>query len=193
MIELGQFVADFALGIKRADALRPRQGKYEPGIGPHKEPRFITLVMEQLVAAWPGRYSGHGREELYPSGQGKCDLCLPGADGWAWAIEAKAVRALHNNGKPAQDTFKQLLSPYPEDRSAVTDALKVLEFQPAAGRAVLLWGFDYPERPLAPLITVFEFMLHERVSVTGRVESPFSDLVHPHHWRGKVLAWSVVR
>ncbi len=193
MIALGQFVADFATGIECADALRPKHGKYAEGLGPHPEPRFIKLVMAQLVARWPERYVEHVTEVTYPDGQAQCDICLPGDNNWAWAIEAKAVRALHNNGNPAPDTFKQLLSPYPEDRSAVTDSIKVLGFTDAVGHAVLLWGFDYPERPLAPLIDVYEYMLHQRVRVVERVEYPFSGLIHPHHQRGMVLGWSVTR
>jgi hypothetical protein len=192
MISLDRFVTDFAKGIERADALRPRQGKYDEGLGPHTEPRFIALVMDQLVAAWPDRYGEHALEEPYPDGQGRCDICLPGGAPWAWAIEAKAVRALHNNGKPAPDIFKQLLSPYPEDRSAVTDAVKVLEFGAAQRHAILLWGFDYPDRPLAPLIEIYEHMLTSRVRVLERVQAPFSELVHPHHRQGLVLAWEVM-
>ena len=141
----------------------------------------------------PGRYSEHQTEVPYTSSNGRCDLCLGRSSEWDWAIEAKAVRALRNNGSLEPNQFKQLLSPYPEHQGAVTDATKVLSFSASSYRAVLLWAFDYPKYPVEPLLDVYRFMLDQRVNVLEFAEASFDGLVHPHHKRGQVLAWSVAQ
>jgi len=54
VIELAQFVDDFARAIRRADARSPqatnsRSGSaYKPGIGPHTEAETLKLVATEL-------------------------------------------------------------------------------------------------------------------------------------------------
>jgi hypothetical protein len=56
VIELAQFVKDFAVAIELADGRGPqavgsRGGRaYQPGIGPHTESQTIRLVADELVA-----------------------------------------------------------------------------------------------------------------------------------------------
>jgi hypothetical protein len=39
---------DFAAGLMLADARRPRWAAYQPGIGPHTEPKAVALILAEL-------------------------------------------------------------------------------------------------------------------------------------------------
>ncbi len=103
----------------------------------------------------------------------------------------KAFRAVRNNGSPADDCVKQVLSPYPEDRSALTDAAKVLTFTGVEHRGLLAYAYAYDSRPLVELHAAFELLLSRRVRVVNRVAAEFDGLVHPHHRRGTVFGWEL--
>lgn len=194
-VDLSDLVRDFADALRAADALRPqarsiRSGNlFRPGIGPHGEDRAVALILEQMKARNPEVYGGAG-QVVYPGSRQRCDLGvgLP----LRWAIEVKMARARGDNGKRDDTYLKDLLSPYPDDRSAVGDAVKLAQSGFTARKGVLIYGFDFSDRRLDPAIEAAEILMRSKVALGPRVEAPFSGLVHPVHSEGRVFAWEVI-
>jgi hypothetical protein len=194
-MELGQIVADFALGLKEADSMRPqavsfRSGKaYQPGIAPHGENAAVQLVLTQMRRLRPGSY-GSARPVPYPGGRQKCDLGI--GEPLEWVIEVKMARAFGDNGKLDDTYLKDLLSPYESDHSALSDAQKLRESEFACRKAILVYGFEYSGRQLKPLLDALEALLKVAGPVDGTAKEEFADLVHPVHRQGLVTAWEVL-
>ena len=75
--------------------------------------------------------------------------------------------------------------PSPTARSSLVAAF--------AGRlAVLIYGFEDPQRPLSWLIEAFEAVAARMVSLGPRQVAPLASLVHPVFAAGKVYAWEVL-
>ena len=68
-----------------------------------------------------------------------------------------------DNGKPDVTGLKDLLSPYESDRSALTDCAKLATSGFTCQKAVVIYGFDYPDRPLDPAIDAFEALAARQV------------------------------
>jgi hypothetical protein len=158
-------------------------------LGPHAEVRAIELILGQMKAAHPGRFLG-GEPVRYPTGKQTCDMGL--GSPLEWAIEVKMARAYGDNGKPDDTWIKDLLSPYPDDHSALTDAHKLRDSAFSCRRAVLVYGFDYESKPLETILAALETLLRGQLSVGPRVQASFADLVHPVHQRGTVAAWEIL-
>lgn len=196
---LAQLVADFGIGLKAADSLRPqavnRRSKkaFQPGIGPHTEAQTVELVGERLVELFPDRYAGVWIESVpYPDEKRqRCDLCLGEPDDWKWAIEVKMIRFLGDNGKANDNILMHVLSPYPSHRSALTDCTKLVESGIARREALLVYGYEHDDWPLEPAIRALELLAADRVSLGPRHTADFSGLLHPVHQRGRVYAWEL--
>jgi hypothetical protein len=139
-------------------------------------PVFATIAMGQSTP-----YPGEGRQ--------KCDLYF--GEPLEWVVEAKMARFRGDNGKPDDTSLKDLLSPYPTDRSALTDAVKLAGSDFDCNKAVLIYGFEYPDRPLEPAIHAFERLAAERVELGPRVAALLGELVHPVHGSGAVFGWEI--
>jgi hypothetical protein len=101
---------------------------YQPGIGPHPETQAVELIVSELQQLFPDRYSDVTKTNiLYPAGRKKCDLCIGASPSWEWAVEIKMLRLMGDNGKPNDNMLMHILSPYPANRSALTDCVKLLE------------------------------------------------------------------
>jgi hypothetical protein len=87
---------------------------------------------------------------------------------------------------------KKILSPYADDRSAVTDCAKLAESGFSARKGVLIYGFEDPKRPLAWLIEAFELIAARHVRLGTRAEAEMGGLVHPIFRSGAVFAWEVL-
>jgi len=96
-----------------------------------------------------------------------------------------------DNGKPADETLMHLISPYDEDRSALTDCLKLATSGLPGHLAVLIYGFDFDAKPLDPAVQAFEDLAKLRVTLSDRHTALFADLVHPVHRQGRVFAWEI--
>ena len=79
-----------------------------------------------------------------------------------------------------------------DDRSAVTDCLKLAGSAFTGRKAILIYGFDDPVRPLAWRIDAFELVASQRVGLGERQETRFGGLVHPIFCAGGVFAWQIV-
>ncbi|MBD0328571.1 MAG: hypothetical protein ICV64_00485 [Thermoleophilia bacterium] len=88
-------------------------------------------------------------------------------------------------------SLKDLLSPYDTDRSALTDAGKLAHRGFDCRTAILIYGFDYADRPLDPAIEAFELLGSHRVQLGRRHEARLDHLVHPVHAAGRVFGWEV--
>ena len=194
-IELDELVRDFSHAFKAADALHPeavsyRTGKpYQAGLGPHGENAAVKLVLAQMRTARPGVYDA-ARPVAYPGSRLVCDLGI--GEPLEWAVEVKMVRAFGDNGKPDDTYLHEVLSPYESDHSALSDAAKLRRSAFKCRKAILLYGYDYSQRSLEPVLHALEVLLHDCGDVGPRIEEGFSDLVHPVHAQGKVAAWEVL-
>lgn len=74
----------------------------------------------------------------------------------------------------------------------MTDCIKLAQSGFAGRRAVLIYGFEMPGRPLAWLIEAFEAIAVKHVSLGPRAEAPLRDLVHPTFTAGGVFAWEIL-
>lgn len=197
-LTLDDLVADFANGISAADAsgvcaVNSRTGvPFQPGIGPHSEADTVRLVLREMALLRPTRYPAYRLGASYPSNPRlKCDLCMGADPLWAWAVEIKMMRLIGDNGKPNDNMLMHLLSPYPEHRSALTDCDKLVRSGLSCPKAILIYGYDNPERPLELGIASFETLAQARVKLGPRHSAIFSGLVHPVHRAGQVFAWEV--
>lgn len=198
-LTLDQIVADFAAAMGAADARRPvatrlgGKGAFRPGIGPHPEDEVMRLCIEEMARSRPERYAAHGRGVLYRAGErSRCDLCLGAPPRWEWAIEAKLLRFLGDNGKPNGNMLTHVLSPYAQDCSAVTDCSKLASSGLGARKAVVIFGYHNEEWPLEPAIEAFEVLAGVRARLGPRVMVATGGLVHPVHSAARVFGWEVL-
>ena len=126
----------------------------------------------------------------YPTGGQTCDLAVGELPDWA--IEVKLARVGRDNGTYEDAAIKKILSPYADDRSAVTDCVKLARSGFAGRRAVLIYGFEMIGRPLLWLIEAFEAVAARHAELGIRNEAPLRDLVHPVFASGGVFAWEVL-
>lgn len=194
-VTLEQLVSAWAAALRAVDHRRPvwtsRTGRvYQAGIGPHAEDAAMALMLAELRSASPLAGMAMGQFIPYPGkGRQRCDLFF--GEPPEWVVEAKMARFRGDNGKPDDTSLKDLLSPYPADRSALTDAVKLAHSGFDCGKAILIYGFDYSNRPLEPAIHAFELLASEVVELGRRVQAPLGDLVHPVHAFGAVFGWEI--
>lgn len=198
-VDLAKVIADLAVCIKRIDARRPQASNartgalYQPGIGPHPETQAVDLIVNELRALASTEYGTtlHTNVSYRPASRQKCDLCIGTNDSWDWALEIKMLRLMGDNGKPNDNMLMHILSPYPADRSALTDCRKLLSSGLGLRKAVVIYGFDYPDLHMDPAIEAFEVLARRQVRLGTRIVAGYDDLVHPVHRRGRVFGWEI--
>ena len=55
----------------------------------------------------------------------------------------------------------------------------------------LIFGYDYDDWPMDPVIEAFETLARLRVHLSDRHTAAYDRLVHPVHARGRVFAWEI--
>jgi hypothetical protein len=173
-----------------ADATRPRaldrkNRPFHPGIGPHTEPETIALAIANEPALHGARM-----EEPYPAAPNRhCDLVIDD-----WGIEVKNLRVMRDNNTKEPFAVASILSPYPDDSSAITDCLKLIDsgFELTA---ILIFGFDYALYPMAPIILAFEAVASRLVPVplTPCTPADTGPVIHYVYSVGRVHAWELGR
>jgi hypothetical protein len=106
-------------------------------------------------------------------------------------LEVKLASVGRDNGTYKDTAVKKILSPYADDRSAITDCVKLVESDFTARKAVLIYGFEDPKRPLMWLVEAFELIALQHVKLGKREEAPLRNLVHPIFTAGSVFAWEL--
>ncbi len=192
---LDNFVVAFAKGMELADAKRPQaesqrtRRQYQPGLGPHTENNTVGLVLDEIESN--GLMDlGQERFVKYPSNpRTKCDLFIRSGLASLY-IEVKMMRLLGDNGKPNDNILMHILSPYPEHRSALTDIQKLQKSGFGEDKAIVIYGYDYPDYPLKLTIDAFTKLAGEKL-LPGVSKASFKGLIHPYHKLGSVYGWLV--
>jgi hypothetical protein len=188
---MDEFVACFAHGMKVADGLRlqakhSRSPKlFQPGIGPHSEEETVRLA---LAHSGNAELERTGVEVPYPTAPRlSCDIVNN-----TWAIEVKMFRMKRDNGRREDySPVENILSPYPDDRSALTDVGKLGASAFACRKGLLIFGYDYDEWPMDPVIEAFEVLASRRVGLKRAKPASVPDLIHPYHQAGRVFGWEI--
>lgn len=190
---LENIVSTFVAGLVEADSRRPvapvsRTGnQYRPGIGPHSEVDTIRLTISS--ESWSAAMGNSTRTSVpYPRFPAKrCDIVV--GDPAEWAIECKMARFLGDNGKNANQSVADFLSPYESDRSALTDCVKLAQSGFQCMCSVLIFAYESDVWSVEPLLDAFETLAEKQVLLGSRTTAQFSNLVHPIHKYGRVCAW----
>ena len=197
-LTLDSFISDFAAAIGRTDAKRPvacnaRSGApYQCGIGPHTESATTDLVLAEMKTDWPERYSRVVREVCYPGNtRQRCDLCIGEDPAWDWCIEVKMLRLMGDNGKPNDNMLMHILSPYPADRSALTDCEKLAVSGLQGRKAIVLFAYEYPNYLCEPAVRAFELLASNRAVLGQRITIPFDGPHSSCSRAGYVYGWEI--
>jgi len=195
IITLEEIIEQFATAMRNVDRRAPRAVNpltghvYQPGIGPHPEDRAVDLILLELAVQrphWRWRIRAcHGRMNHL------CDWLL--GDPVQWAIEIKMARPNKDNGKPHDTGVTGILSPYPADRSALSECVNLARSGITSRLAIVIYGFDDLRRPLTHIISAFETLAKAQVNLGVQRCAPLGPLVHPVHKSGAVYGWEIYR
>ena len=179
---LTAFVANFADGLKAADGKQPQavnqrsEQIFQPGIGPHTEAQTVRLVLDEMRAARPARYSRVEFAVPYPTQRRqKCDLAVQ-AGGEHWFIEVKMWRLLGDSGKLNDKILMNVLSPYAQHRSAVIDCEKLSSSGFTGRKAILIYGYEAAGWPLSLVIDAFQTLARTRTHLSECQAASFDGL-----------------
>jgi hypothetical protein len=194
-MDLYEVVEWFTTGLARADSEEPvaanlRTGEeHLPGIGPFGESATIRLAFDAPTTLRPEmppvRY-----EVPYPNQpKNHCDVIIDNPA--EWAVELKMLRVMEDNGKLDDNTLMHILSPYPANRSALTDCAELVASGFDARKAILIFGYDYDGWSLDPAIEAFAALAEREVDLVATATFGFDGLAHPVHQRGRVFGWEL--
>ena len=162
---------------------------YKPGIGPYSEDRAVDLILAEMKTSNTHAYGRLACRVPYAKSRQTCDVVLPSE----WMIEVKMARFYGDNSKPDDTSLKDLLSPFDVDHSALSDCTKLAAADGPARKAIVIYGFDAPSRPLTLAIEAFETLVRRSLRLGARITAPYSGLVHPVFQRGAVFGWEISR
>jgi len=195
---LGRLVFDFAKAMKAVDMDSPiaisgtTKKAYQAGIGPHSETATLKLIRDKLSALDENMYGRIETNIPYPnSSKQKCDWKWTTPSNEVFMIEAKMMRLMGDNGKPNDNILTHILSPYPQQRSALTDCQKLIASGFPGTPTILIYGYEYDGYPLESVVDAFECLASKVVLLSKRYFATFSELIHPVHQSGAVYAWTV--
>ena len=154
-MELQGIINRYAEGLQAVDAevadvkANQRTGEvYLPGLKTLSEARAIELLDAWWWRSYPDDFTsknGHRIQVPYPSNQrNKCDQVVTTEgteDPPEWAIEAKYIQLVGDNGKRNDFAVAKALSPYLKDRSLYHDVQRLRE-EPI-GRRLAVIGFSF--------------------------------------------------
>ena len=172
---LKSFVEDFAKSLEIVDkkvspAKNARTGEeYDKRIGPYQEKLLIEHVVSNMKEENSELYKDIQLEVKYPNDRKRCDVVLNNN----LFIEVKAVRKMRNNGVHEEFLVNHILSPYEADHSFLTDTKKLLESGFDGKKAVVMYGYDYPDFPIDLILGCFELIAEKYFcKLTEQYEHP---------------------
>lgn len=155
-MELDEIVQRYAEGLAAVDAtttlLRPNQRTkeiYLPGLKTLSERQVIDHLDEWWSHIHPGDFvtpDAHSTQYPYPGTGATCDHVITTTgqeDLPEWAIEAKYLQLVGDNGKRNDFAVGKALSPYLKDRSLYHDIHKLRQAPIARRLAVIGFAFTY--------------------------------------------------
>jgi hypothetical protein len=162
-VEIQGIVDRYAEGLAAIDAsvsdvrANQRTGEiYLPGLKTLSEARAVELLDDWWGSEHPEDFAPSGSHRIqvpYPSSpRNKCDqiITTSGPDSPPeWAIEAKFIQLVGDNGKRNDFAVAKALSPYLKDRSLYHDVLRLREEPIARRLAVIGFSFTYDEATCA--------------------------------------------
>lgn len=191
-------VADALAGaVPRVDADAEHE-RWQPGIGPFEEDRQLDRLVDELP---DGEGYGLEREVTYPGSGRRCDLVIR-AGGVRVPVEVKLLRFRLDNGNVDTNRYSSVFSPFPEQGSSslLNDVRKLLgsDFELSGGLFGLYYEArdeHYDELDADRLAEKFARDADYWYGADVRVRrvAEFDGLRHPHHQRGAVIAWEIVR
>ena len=92
-----------------------------------------------------------------------------------------------DNGKSNVSMLMHILSPYPANRSVLTDCAKLAHSEFRCPSAIVIYGYDYDDWLMELAIAAFERLAGDLIM--ERTSAEFSGLIHPVHQRGAVYGW----
>ena len=187
---LKSFIDSFSKGLQFADAERPQNGKFSPGIGPFTEDETVARALAAMDANALSSFE-HETQVSYPCvPRQKCDVRIRDGEHCLY-IEVKMMRLLGNNGKLNNNMCSHIISPYDKERSALTDIAKLKKSGFEGDKAIVIYGYDYDDYPLELMIRNFEVLAGS--SLGSRLQHDFANLVHPVHQRGATYGWIITQ
>jgi hypothetical protein len=121
----------------------------------------------------------------------RCDVCIADDESF-WAIEVKLLRLMGDNGKPNDNMLMHVLSPYPQHRSALTDCAKLAASGFPGRKAIIIYGYEHPDWPLAEAIRCFEVLARSQWRLSSGHSAKAVSLVHPVHSSAEVFGWELL-
>ncbi len=155
-MELADIVERYAEGLEAVDAhttirrLNQRTKEpYLPGLKTLSEASAVQLLDEWWASNYAGDFvmpDAHHTQVPYPGTKTVCDhviTTIDQEDEPEWAIEAKFLQLVGDNGKRNDFAVGKALSPYLKDRSLYHDVHKLREVPIARRLAVIGFSFTY--------------------------------------------------
>jgi hypothetical protein len=179
-----ELVSDITAAAVSLGSSREPFREFRPGIGPYGEPQLVKHIATYLNKL--PKYDSSARSKRNP------DLLIPGK----WAIEFKITRPFGDNDKEAENWSVNLLHPYAGNVSTVGDCIKLASWNGPERRAVVVIGYEHdpPRIDLTRLVESFELIANRvaGISLSTRVETRSTNLVHPVYQVLRVFAWEVI-
>jgi len=195
---LQTLVDDFARGLRAADARLPqavdqRSGKrFMPGIGPHTEAQTLELVLREMGDLEPSRYAHVETVAVTPNAVCSRDDIVVHLDDTHWLVEVRRLRILDDDGTQDDRVVRNILSPFPQHHSALTDCEELKNARFEGQKAVLLYGYEDDDWPLESALSAFETLARKSMGLGPRRSAYFDGLCHPFLRAGGVHAWEVL-
>ena len=198
---VGDFAEVLADEVPTVDEQIGENRDYGEGIGPHDEDDQVDALVQQAKKSSQFGYkvytvSNDSEKVQYPGGR-EADIVIQADDETVY-FEAKLFRFQKANSNPSKNGFAKVFSPYQDSagQSFIHDVKKIAESDVRATRALL--GIYYRPVEGAGTEITSEQMAEKFASdvdhwtdysLTVDTVATFSDLQHPVHARGGILAW----
>jgi hypothetical protein len=178
-----QLVDDIADAIREIDCGGISFKQFQPGVGPFGEPQLTKLIAQRLAK----------KPDRYPSVETRRVPDLLVKD--RWALEFKIVRPFGDNGHEAEHWSQNLLHPYPGNVSAISDIYKLMHWDGAEMRGIIVIAYEHepPKIDISVLISAFELICRELLSLPlgKRYSQVVRKCVHPVHQTATIYGWSL--